>query len=100
MPKRPKKSEAPSSRDRHAADDWVGRSVSAVLLVVLRGYQLIVRPLLPPSCRFSPSCSEFAVEAVRLHGAAAAVGMIVRRLGRCHPLHAGGYDPVPLPEGD
>jgi uncharacterized protein len=66
----------------------------------LRGYQLVLRPVLPPSCRFSPSCSEFAVDAARLHPPLAAIRMIVRRLARCHPLHSGGYDPVPMPEGD
>jgi putative membrane protein insertion efficiency factor len=100
MPKRPTKFEAPSSRIPYAPDGWIRRSATAALLGVLRAYQLIVRPVLPPSCRFVPSCSEFARDAVRLHGPSIGMGLTLRRLGRCHPLHAGGYDPVPVPEGD
>src|SRR5262245_12462629 len=99
MPKRPTNFEAPS-RVLPAADGWVGRSATAALLGVLRSYQLVLRPVLPPSCRFHPSCSEFAVVAVRHYRAIVAIRMILQRLSRCHPLNDGGYDPVPLPEGD
>jgi uncharacterized protein len=71
-------------------------SAAAWLLVhLLRGYQLFISPLLGPRCRFYPSCSAYALEAVRLHGALRGSWLAVRRLSRCHPFHAGGLDPVP-----
>jgi putative membrane protein insertion efficiency factor len=65
----------------------------------VRGYQLLLRPLLPPACRFEPSCSEYYRQALESHGALRATGLAIRRLGRCHPWHEGGYDPPPLPNG-
>jgi putative membrane protein insertion efficiency factor len=62
---------------------------------LIRGYQLGVSPLLPPSCRFLPTCSEYAAEAVRRHGACAGAGLALRRLLRCHPWGGSGWDPVP-----
>lgn len=66
-----------------------------VLLVWIRGYQRVVSPFLPPSCRYVPTCSQYAVEAVEKYGAIRGSWLAVRRIARCHPLHAGGYDPVP-----
>ncbi|GAC1545926.1 MAG: hypothetical protein NVS2B17_28740 [Candidatus Velthaea sp.] len=66
-------------------------------LVLVRGYQFIVSPLLPPSCRFQPSCSHYAYEAIEKHGVVRGIVLAARRLGRCHPLHPGGFDPVPEP---
>lgn len=66
-----------------------------VLLVVLAGYRKFVSPLLGPRCRFYPSCSAYAVEAVQLRGAARGTWLAVRRLARCHPFHRGGLDFVP-----
>ena len=75
------------------------RSVAAipswVLVQAIRGYRGFVSPLLPPSCRFYPSCSAYALEAVQAHGALRGAWLAVRRLSRCHPFHAGGLDPVP-----
>jgi len=62
---------------------------------VIRGYQLFLSPLLPPSCRFTPSCSQYALEAVTRHGALRGSWLAARRLARCHPFHPGGFDPVP-----
>ena len=62
---------------------------------MIRGYQIILSPLLPPSCRFHPSCSAYALEAVTRHGALKGGWLAARRLARCHPFHPGGYDPVP-----
>jgi hypothetical protein len=67
----------------------------AVLLLALRGYQYAIRPMLGANCRFFPSCSDYAREAVERHGAAKGTWLAVRRLARCHPYHPGGYDPVP-----
>lgn len=75
-----------------------------LLLLLIRLYQLTVSRLLPVvtlgtcACRFSPSCSCYAAEAVRLHGAPRGVLLALRRLLRCTPMHPGGFDPVPLPQ--
>ncbi len=66
-----------------------------MLLAVLGGYRRWVSPLLGPRCRFLPSCSAYAVQALQRHGAARGGWLTVRRLGRCHPFHPGGHDPVP-----
>jgi putative membrane protein insertion efficiency factor len=71
-------------------------SVAGWLLVgLLTGYRRFISPLLGPRCRFYPSCSAYALEAVQLHGAARGSWLALRRLSRCHPFHAGGLDPVP-----
>ena len=62
---------------------------------LIRLYQKFISPALPPSCRFSPSCSQYALEAVSKHGALKGTWLAVRRLVRCHPFNPGGYDPVP-----
>jgi putative membrane protein insertion efficiency factor len=64
------------------------------LIACLRGYKLFLSPLLPSACRFHPTCSEYTLEAIQKHGAWRGVLMGARRLLRCHPFHAGGYDPV------
>ena len=66
-----------------------------ILASCVRGYQLAISPLLPPSCRFSPSCSQYALEAITRHGALKGTWLAARRLVRCHPFHPGGFDPVP-----
>ena len=66
-----------------------------LLAGLIRGYQIVLSPLLPPSCRFHPSCSQYALEAVSRHGALKGSWLAARRLARCHPFHPGGYDPVP-----
>ncbi|HEU5169589.1 MAG TPA: membrane protein insertion efficiency factor YidD [Gemmatimonadales bacterium] len=62
---------------------------------LIRGYQRFVSPGLPPVCRFTPSCSQYALEAVTRHGALRGCWLAARRLVRCHPFHPGGFDPVP-----
>jgi len=69
--------------------------VRTLLLGVIRLYQLTLSPLLPPSCRFVPSCSHYSYEAIRKYGAFKGGLLAVKRLARCHPLNPGGYDPVP-----
>ena len=66
-----------------------------VLLAALAGYRYLFRPLLGANCRFYPSCSDYASEAIAQHGAAKGAWLAVRRVLRCHPWHPGGYDPVP-----
>jgi len=71
-----------------------------VLIAPIVAYQRFVSPLLGPRCRFAPSCSQYAVEALREYGPTRGVWLAVRRLARCHPFHPGGYDPVPMrPQG-
>ena len=69
--------------------------MTRLLLVLIRAYQRFVSPYTPPSCRFYPSCSTYAVDAIARHGAWRGGYLAVHRLLRCHPFHAGGYDPVP-----
>jgi len=69
--------------------------MKTLLLGLLRAYQYALRPLLGANCRFHPSCSDYAREAIERHGAVRGVWLAARRLARCHPYHAGGYDPVP-----
>ncbi len=66
-----------------------------ILLALLGTYRRVISPLLPPACRFYPTCSAYAEEAVRRYGAARGCLLAVRRLGRCHPRCDGGIDPVP-----
>ena len=66
-----------------------------IVLLPIRGYQRFISPGLPPSCRFSPSCSQYALEAVSKYGALKGMWLGARRLVRCHPFNPGGYDPVP-----
>jgi uncharacterized protein len=69
---------------------------SRLAVLAVRGYQRVVSPLLPPSCRFAPSCSEYAAQAIGVHGVVRGTALALRRLVRCHPFHPGGYDPPPI----
>ena len=66
-----------------------------LLLLVLRLYKAIVSPILPPMCRFEPTCSMYAMDAVEKYGAIRGAWLALKRLLRCHPFHPGGWDPVP-----
>jgi putative membrane protein insertion efficiency factor len=81
------------------ADRGTGRAVEAAIGFaiggMIRGYQLLVAPILPPSCRYYPSCSHYAAEAVKVHGPWQGSLLALRRLLRCHPWGGSGYDPVP-----
>lgn len=68
-----------------------------VLLLLLRGYKLGISPFLGQNCRFYPSCSDYAAQAIDLHGPARGSLLAARRLCKCHPWHPGGLDPVPAP---
>jgi putative membrane protein insertion efficiency factor len=67
----------------------------AVALLALRGYKTLISPYFRGSCRFLPSCSDYAAEAIRLHGVLRGSWLALARLSRCHPLGKSGYDPVP-----
>jgi len=69
--------------------------MKAIALITIRAYQYLLSPVLPPACRFYPSCSEYAYQAVQRHGALRGGILAARRVLRCHPFHPGGYDPVP-----
>jgi hypothetical protein len=66
-----------------------------LVLGIIRGYQRAVSPTLPAACRFEPSCSHYSYAAIEKHGLAKGGWLALRRLARCHPFHAPGYDPVP-----
>lgn len=85
--------------DRAGPDEPVARSSLAarVLTLPVLAYRRWVSPALGPRCRFYPSCSAYAVEALQRHGALRGLGLAIWRLLRCHPFHPGGYDPVPEP---
>ena len=69
--------------------------VKTALVLLIRAYQVTLGYLLPSPCRYYPSCSAYAIEALERHGAGYGLLLTLRRLGRCHPFHPGGYDPVP-----
>lgn len=65
------------------------------VLVLIYGYRYFISPLLGPRCRFEPTCSSYAEQALKQHGLVKGIGLTLRRVGKCHPWHHGGYDPVP-----
>ena len=69
--------------------------MTKVALLIIRAYQVLISPLFPSSCRFAPTCSQYAAEALSRHGVWRGLGLTFRRLCRCHPFHPGGWDPVP-----
>jgi putative membrane protein insertion efficiency factor len=78
-----------------------GRAMSgaaAVLTGAVRAYQWTIRPIIGAQCRFEPSCSHYAIEALAVHGAARGTALTARRVLRCNPWHEGGFDPVPPPQ--
>jgi putative membrane protein insertion efficiency factor len=76
------------------------RIFQKALIFLVRAYQVIFRPIMPPVCRYEPSCSDYALEALRVHGPLRGVGLAIWRIARCHPFTAGGPDPVPPPKED
>jgi hypothetical protein len=69
--------------------------MSRVAIYIIRIYQLVLSPLLGPACRFVPSCSQYAIQALQKYGFIKGSWLAVKRISRCHPLNPGGYDPVP-----
>lgn len=68
-----------------------------LLILFVRGYQVALSPLLPAACRYHPTCSNYAIEALEKHGALRGTWLAVKRIARCHPFRPGGFDPVPEP---
>lgn len=78
---------------------YISRLLAHTLIIPVRFYQLCISPMFPGSCRFTPTCSQYAVEALRVHGPVKGLWLALRRLARCHPWGGSGYDPVPPPTG-
>ena len=70
------------------------------LLLLIRGYQLIISPLLGSNCRFMPTCSEYAMESLRSHGLIKGSYLTIKRIGKCHPWGSHGYDPIPTKKAE
>lgn len=71
------------------------RMLAMLLILPIRFYRTVISPLTPPSCRFTPTCSQYAIEAIRKHGPFKGMYLAMRRILRCHPWGGSGYDPVP-----
>ncbi|MBO7242960.1 MAG: membrane protein insertion efficiency factor YidD [Alistipes sp.] len=74
---------------------WIKRILAFPLIALVRFYQVCLSPLKPPCCRFTPTCSQYALQALRKHGPIKGSYLTIRRLLRCHPWGGSGYDPVP-----
>lgn len=69
--------------------------MSRLLILCIRFYQIFISPLKPPTCRFYPTCSAYAIEAIQKKGPVKGTWLSIKRIAKCHPFHPGGYDPVP-----
>lgn len=69
--------------------------MTRILLFLVKTYQYLISPMFAPSCRYTPTCSEYAVQALKKYGALKGFWLSMKRVGRCHPWHDGGYDPLP-----
>ncbi|MFK8027244.1 MAG: membrane protein insertion efficiency factor YidD [Gammaproteobacteria bacterium] len=69
--------------------------MNKIFIAIIRFYQMCISPMLGPHCRFSPSCSQYALEAIQTHGSLKGLYLTIKRISKCHPFHTGGHDPVP-----
>jgi hypothetical protein len=89
-----------ATRDAPRGEEHESRNPFVTLCVLLvRGYQRAISPMLPPACRYHPTCSAYMITALQKHGLWRGLWLGTKRIARCHPFHPGGYDPVPEPEG-
>lgn len=72
----------------------MGKLISKLLVLLIRFYQVFISPLKPPTCRFYPTCSAYAIEAIQKKGPLKGLWLTLKRVAKCHPFHEGGYDPV------
>ncbi len=84
--------------DARPARGLIPRMLSGLLVLLVRVYQATLSPLFAGQCRYVPTCSEYAIDALRTHGTIRGTRLTLRRLARCHPFVKGGYDPVPPPD--
>ena len=77
----------------------LNKIVTFPLILLIRGYQLIVSPMLGSNCRFMPSCSEYALESLKVYGLIKGTYLTIKRIGKCHPWGSNGYDPIPTKMG-
>ncbi len=69
--------------------------LNKIFIAIIRFYQMCISPMLGTHCRFSPSCSQYALEAIQTHGSLKGLYLTIKRISKCHPFHTGGHDPVP-----
>jgi putative membrane protein insertion efficiency factor len=74
--------------------NFLQKCATHFFLILIRAYQILISPLFPPTCRFTPSCSQYAIDAIKCHGPVRGFFMALWRILRCHPFSDGGYDPV------
>ncbi|MFN8321489.1 MAG: membrane protein insertion efficiency factor YidD [Chitinophagales bacterium] len=73
----------------------ISRVISFILILIINFYRTVISPILPPRCRYNPTCSEYAVQAIKKHGSFKGSWLSLKRIARCHPWGGHGYDPVP-----
>lgn len=73
----------------------IKKLLSYILLALIQGYQYFISPLIPPRCRYTPTCSEYGLQAIKKHGPFKGTWLTIKRISRCHPWGGHGYDPVP-----
>ncbi|MDO4707704.1 MAG: membrane protein insertion efficiency factor YidD [Porphyromonadaceae bacterium] len=79
----------------HLFGHWLRRMLTLALLIPIYFYRAVISPITPPSCRFTPTCSSYAIDALKRHGPLRGLWLTIRRISRCHPWGGQGHDPVP-----
>ncbi len=80
---------------KYLMQKWISPFFGGIFFLLIRGYQLFISPLLPSSCRYSPTCSQYGIEAIRKYGPFKGGWLTLKRIARCHPWGGHGHDPVP-----